>query len=479
MKLHPVELEGRGRVLLDLPREEEVAPEPTPTKKRGGNRRKKKGSELTAKEKKALAVAAASEEFLERPNWPDAEFPWRVRTEEREELARVEEEEKMRVIERFLDRNSDDEDSEDSRHGGEGSSPEWGFYEDDPDRPASLRRGRGKTVLMPANTIGMKRGPGGRQNAFFQADPADARSALLLKKSVRTLSYRRQRRRRATEEDSDEEAVCICNGKDDGRELVQCDGCHTWYHLQCIGIRNIAELGKEEDPWFCENCMTRSRGFSTEDLSSEPIFVPTEEPRASQSYDAPFFQPPQDSPMTWEPRLLRTPPRSVGKDNVSSVASAPSWVGSSEHGPSTPQYPSQGVRVYVENMSGYGVDESPFDPTSTPSRGIRFGAPFITPKENLWTTRGPGLPRTPPRASERGSPGKVFGGPGSLTSVLDDGGGYAAYGRISYDESPIRRTKSGGEGPKGRRGLESRSYGAPELEESPVMRTKGKERRRD
>ncbi|KAH9970593.1 hypothetical protein BGW80DRAFT_1253888 [Lactifluus volemus] len=32
-----------------------------------------------------------------------------------------------------------------------------------------------------------------------------------------------------------EEILCICSGKDDGRELVQCDDCRTWNHLECLG----------------------------------------------------------------------------------------------------------------------------------------------------------------------------------------------------------------------------------------------------
>ena len=30
----------------------------------------------------------------------------------------------------------------------------------------------------------------------------------------------------------------------------------TWYHLECLGIKDIADLGREEDPWYCHNCVT-------------------------------------------------------------------------------------------------------------------------------------------------------------------------------------------------------------------------------
>ena len=32
----------------------------------------------------------------------------------------------------------------------------------------------------------------------------------------------------------------MCHGTDDGRELVQCDACSTWYHLECIGIEDTS-----------------------------------------------------------------------------------------------------------------------------------------------------------------------------------------------------------------------------------------------
>ncbi|KAF5377274.1 hypothetical protein D9615_006441 [Tricholomella constricta] len=400
-KLHPVELEGRGRVLLDIPAEGEdpsMVEGGSPSKKKGAARRKKKG-ELTAREKKALALAAAARGDLpEKPNWPDAEFPWRLRTEERAEELKAQEAEKMKWIERFLDRESDDEDEDDSQ--------EWNMLLSE---ASSARRGRGKMVPLPEN-LGGSRFQVRRKSAFFPTDPADARAALMSKKSVRTLSFRQQKRQRQqVDDESDDEVLCICNGRDDGRELVQCDGCETWYHLQCIGIKDIAQLGKEEDPWFCHECEASRRSpYSEPELSSEPTFAPTDDrPRVSPSFDASFFQPSslQDSPMAWDtPRMPRTPPRTRGTDYEPGLSSGSSWVGSSRHRPSTPQHPAQDVEIYTTNTPGpfdnYGhpYDESPFDPTSTPSRGIKFGAPFATPKNNVWSSRANGLFQTPSKA---------------------------------------------------------------------------------
>lgn len=506
-KLFPVELEGRGRVLLDIRAEDQnvsTTPEPTPNKKKGGSRRRKKGGELSPKERKTLTSTGAGEPLISRPNWPDAEFPWRLRTEERADMAKAEDADRMRWIERFLDRDSDDEDDEEvvlntsvrTVHGEALPSAQWGVvYDDEAERPVPSSRGRGKMVPLFGD-------PGGlhthirKRNAFFPSDPADARAALLSKKSVRTLSYRQQKRRKQAEDESDEE-VCICHGIDDGRELVQCDGCQTWYHLQCIGIRNIAELGREEDPWFCPACEERNRSSTPEPevVPRQPTLVPTDDgPRLSRSHDPPLFQSLlQDSPMGWNPsRIPKTPTRS-GHEYDHRLSSGSTWIDSSRHGPSTPYHLSQSVRVYTSStpgpFDGYSqYDESPFDPTSTPSRGIQFNAPFATPK-NVWSSRPNGLFQTPSRASGRSSSSKTFGGPGTLSSTLDDSNdGHGGFWTSSLDrtalddDSPVRRSKSG-DGPKMRHiidsPLASRSTGSlpPHLlEESPVMRSKGKGR---
>ena len=90
-KLCAVELEGKGRVLIDIPAEDHTvleASEASPSKKRTSNRRKKKGTETASTGKKILGFLGNVEDTLVKPNWPDSEFPWRLRTEERVEIAK-------------------------------------------------------------------------------------------------------------------------------------------------------------------------------------------------------------------------------------------------------------------------------------------------------------------------------------------------------------------------------------------------------
>ena len=459
-KLCAVELEGKGRVLIDIPAEDHTdleSPEASPSKKRTSNRRKKKGTETALTGKKILGFFGNVEDTLVKPNWPDSEFPWRLRTEERVEMAKAEQEERLRWIERFLDRDSDDDEDvhklsdQEADEGELTPKSKWNtVYAHKFERPAALKIGRGKMVPLLACPGDDTRKHLGVRHTVFPSDPADARVALLSKKTVRTLSY--QRRYRDGEDDEDE-VVCICNGKDDGRELVQCDNCQTWYHLHCIGIKNIAELGREEDPWFCRGCIARRRSPSTESenfIVREPTLVPTDsETHRHRSEDLPFYQPPlQESPNWHSSRMPKTPTRVVYNSHPESNHSLSSWIDSdsSRPGPSTPRHYTQTVGVFTTPgpFDVYNLEESPFDPASTPSRGIKFNAPFATPKSTVWPTRVNGLFQTPSRAGGRGLPNKTFGGVGSLSAVLDDSNlnnansSYDHFGRLD-DESPIRR----------------------------------------
>ncbi|KAF9006762.1 hypothetical protein BDZ89DRAFT_1079638 [Hymenopellis radicata] len=423
--LFPVELEGKGRVLLDIPNESLVADSP---RKRGATRRRKKG-ELA----KELLVVPAPEEHLDSPNWCDAEFPWRLRTEERTEAARLEERARLAIIETFLERDTDEEDNDEVNGGGSEEaaipSSQWGLvYDNANDRPTPSRMGRGKMIPLAADpaaatNLSMER----KRRSYFPSDPADARAALLSKRSVRALSYRRDKRLRGVGRDRMEDQLCVCRGTDDGRELVQCDDCKMWYHLSCLGIRHNSELGPEQEPWYCFDCHRDSRPSSpeAEDVEMhyrEPTFVPTEEsPRIRRTYDTPFYNGLQDSPL-------------------------PSW-----HVSRPPKTPVRGGEADAASVSRYDYHYEPggtyyddhFDPTSTPSRGTKLGAQaaFATPKTTLFgqVSRPNGAFQTPSRRRTSGSNSRL---PGTVSfSGMDE----SPYGRFPvsgfhYDDSPVRRT---------------------------------------
>ncbi|KAJ6455779.1 hypothetical protein C8R45DRAFT_1035632 [Mycena sanguinolenta] len=515
-KLFPVILATMGRVLIDTASEENgfaSSTDSSPTKNGGGKRAmaaankkaKKKAQEPSAREKKLAMAAAAIDEATEKPNWPDAEFPWRLRSEERAEITKEEEQQRMELIQKFLDRDTDAEDGSDEEDEKDGADEDlldpsdWAkVYEEGAQLPIPTRGGRGKMVQLSADPhVDLPVG-GRKRSRFFPSDPGDARAALLAKKRVRSLSFRQQRRQRVQGADNDE-VLCICQGKyDEEGDVVQCDMCGTWYHLHCIGIRNIADLGHEDDPWFCQGCYVVERSESSDEdegevRAPEPTFVPTdnEPPRVSRSSDTPLYQPValQDSPMPWR---TKTPPRD--SDGVRDFGSAFSSVASgSRHGPFTPSPPrnSNRLRGSVQifghtTPGGFDVDDVPFDPTSTPSRGIKFGAPFATPK-TMWPIRS-NIFETPSR--RRDSSSRLFGAPGTLDESASSGGVLfsSPFGRL-YDGSPIRRdTAQAGDTQRARRLLDSpiaSSVGSGRylgqamttLEDSPVMWSpnKGKE----
>ncbi|PPQ73679.1 hypothetical protein CVT26_010765 [Gymnopilus dilepis] len=462
-KLSVVELEGKGRVLMEVPSEEMAAPaspEPTPSKKRAQNRRKKKSTEAVPS-KKGLGLSDAADDSLEKPNWPDAEFPWRVRTEERLELAKAEKEERLRWIEKFLDRDSEEEDEVELAPAPLELSSDPYHYASEVPRP-----GRGKMVSL--KKYDMSRG-GQSKTTQFHSVLSDARDALWAKRSVRTLSYRQRKRQKELDDEEDDEVLCICDGRVNARDLVQCDACQTWYHLQCIGLRNIADLGREEDPWFCRRCVARSRSPSSEPdhaLLSEPTFVPSDEPEIREYSDAPFYQPGLHDPQHWpSSKVPKTPTRGYHP-----YPDPSSWgVESLRGGPSTPKHMGPPVRIYSSPYSGY-PEESPFDPTSTPSRGIRFHPPFTTPKSQSLAPRGSvGLFQTPSRPSVRQHYHPDIG-------TNDNPHQLPAHVLFGRDESPILRSSAlprlpPSSSPRIRPLGQSHSF----LDDSPVVRSVGPE----
>ena len=45
---------------------------------------------------------------------------------------------------------------------------------------------------------------------------------------------------------------CSCRQIEDGRDMVKCDGCKEWFHVDCIQISQLA-LKDKNTPWFCQS----------------------------------------------------------------------------------------------------------------------------------------------------------------------------------------------------------------------------------
>ncbi len=47
---------------------------------------------------------------------------------------------------------------------------------------------------------------------------------------------------------------CDCRMIDDGRCMVECNGCKNWYHADCISISS-SMLGDKQASWYCQLCI--------------------------------------------------------------------------------------------------------------------------------------------------------------------------------------------------------------------------------
>ena len=396
-KLYPAVVEGRGRLLLNVPPEGTSVPPDAPVKRKVNKRKRRRGGR-----RGALAHDSQEDEPVQ-PNWPDAAFPWCLRVQERSHAETREKEERLKWIERFLERESDSDSGEAEDNNQELRPPLQSHENDQVAHP----RGRGKMVPLRSNPELTSRAPGEENNVLVPSDPADARAALLSKRSVRSLATRRKELRTGTgggaEEGELEDVECIgCDRGDDGTELVLCDLCNVWYHLACIGIRHVAELGREEDLWYCDRCLQVEPAPPL-----EPTLVPTDD-RLPARRDSLFLQHPHpllESPAPWdvvERAPPSTPVRGSGGGAESMSMTRTFSTRSSRGAPSTPESSAKTVRVYDTTPNPFETfdPETPFDPTTTPSRGVKFsGGPpptlgLSTPKGGvgLWVGRGGATP---------------------------------------------------------------------------------------
>lgn len=240
--------------------------------------------------------------------------------------------------------------------------------------------------------------PGSRRRygSRRRIESADAKEVFLVSCGIQTevanvtsKGKEKAKPQKKEDEGTDEEADtrCICSGEGEG-EMVACDGCHRWFHLVCMDIRSSDEL---EDQWFCAECVediVRTQAPPPPQIS-EPVLVPSsDEPTSSSSTSLrlPFYQV-HDSPSSnqYSPYPPRTP-----YGNSSSHYQTPGASSSRlrtnirvdrSRNPVTPTRAKRGAGRSWGNQGFFedvaAAPDSPFDPTSTPSRGVRVATSLI------------------------------------------------------------------------------------------------------
>ncbi|GJJ08963.1 hypothetical protein Clacol_003184 [Clathrus columnatus] len=301
-RLRPIELVGRGRIVIDCGDEEVgdlveagvIADIPPPNSTLSPLQPPTKAEQLPHPIRQSTSTI---------PDWPDHLYPWSTASQNHTTKTEQERLKNLAYIERYLDRESESESEEDLTspllgHAGGmglvfmydalakiGEGKKGGCSTGSGSVGPVLRSGRTKMVSLSERVVqgpsrgsltkGRKTGTGGAargnhsvkkppnhatsenastiptatapfQHLIFPTSTADARLALLSRKRVRLLAEKLRKR--------EEEGVvmCICQGGDDGRAMVRCDRCRVWYHLVCVDVRDPDELGEE---WFCFKCV--------------------------------------------------------------------------------------------------------------------------------------------------------------------------------------------------------------------------------
>ncbi|KAJ6584562.1 hypothetical protein B0H19DRAFT_389266 [Mycena capillaripes] len=118
-RLFAGEVKGIGRVILDETPQNGVYTDATaaaaarrPAEER---RRKKAAADFAARERERKERDMTFEDgYPTQPNWPDDDFPWRLREERRVQLQKQDRELRIRYIEQFFAQDTDDEELEDA-----------------------------------------------------------------------------------------------------------------------------------------------------------------------------------------------------------------------------------------------------------------------------------------------------------------------------------------------------------------------------
>jgi hypothetical protein len=385
-KLRVVEVEDAGRMLLEVPN---IEPEVT------AEDAKKKSKKAKKKVPPPPPPKPVEIEDTKGTGWVDNAFPWSLRASERAEGVRKEQSERLQWIERYLERESDESDvSEDED--ADLPSPilppaTLERYDDDGQPPVAHNR-----PFRMGGTAGSGR-------FVVPSETTDARWQLT------SLALRHRAARGRGEDDHDDGLGwdCVCGGRESS-DLVQCDDCYRWYHMECLDIKDVTELGDEDDPWYCHLCTgapepvpSRHRTPSPVPLYREPAFYTAQRTplgfavRPELVSFAPAFQ---DSPMPSWPSLLSAPApqppttplygRGGHSDSStvhSSRSTATTLMSSVPRMPKTPCSAHGGRDVRVYSSSPDMFDE-PFDLNATPTR-----LPLLTPRGRGWATRANGV----------------------------------------------------------------------------------------
>eukprot|EP01102_Stenamoeba_stenopodia_P002039 TRINITY_DN1181_c0_g1_i1.p1 TRINITY_DN1181_c0_g1~~TRINITY_DN1181_c0_g1_i1.p1 ORF type:complete len:507 (-),score=144.74 TRINITY_DN1181_c0_g1_i1:731-2251(-) len=62
------------------------------------------------------------------------------------------------------------------------------------------------------------------------------------------------------EGEEDPNLYCICQQRDDGRPMIQCDGCNEWYHAKCLKLTKKQLDSFKNKKFICHVCLKEAEG---------------------------------------------------------------------------------------------------------------------------------------------------------------------------------------------------------------------------
>ncbi|KAG8929412.1 hypothetical protein FRC02_005618 [Tulasnella sp. 418] len=341
----------------------------------------------------ALADSSNKMSFVNGSHWPDSQFPWSLNDQQRKAERKRLRNEKMKLVERFLDRDTDDSLSDD-----EEDSVMTANDEDSMEEGGMVHRARGLSALghdapenqndtlMPARPYLDDTTP----DLVVPSDPGDARYAFASRRDIRAQLFQSKRRREESTEDSEDDGpvACICREPEDGRRMVRCDGCRSWFHQICVDILDENQL---DDFWYCWKCSRDAVSFP-EDGSVTPattmVVPPTqtqpvsEDTRPEQETDT--FPPPNSDR---SPSPFSSPPKSPIRLQPNSVPSifSPQRTPRKTFDPTTPKrlvsrfgIDIQQTPRFFPEFSQQGRTAGSTDIMGSPSRGTQYSVAFAT-----------------------------------------------------------------------------------------------------
>uniref|UniRef100_A0A060TI89 ARAD1D44638p n=1 Tax=Blastobotrys adeninivorans TaxID=409370 RepID=A0A060TI89_BLAAD len=102
---------------------------------------------------------------------------------------------------------------------------------------------------------------------------------------------RSQRARSRQQQESEWVFDCVCGAHghnyDDGRVSVQCDGCGSWMHVECLGEEEKKDIEKEDSRFECQQCQKFAKQLAEQkQLEAQKAQQQLEAQKAQQQLEA-------------------------------------------------------------------------------------------------------------------------------------------------------------------------------------------------